>query len=241
MSISQMVLRGHVSELVVAIVVLTIGCHKYTYDPHIQSVDLPPGVTSDPTQFRAQAAMRTPGATHHSSRPGKCPACLVDIEIGPLGDTREVSPTPLALLPGTGRAVAKIVNHDPAQTEEIYGFRPVLQFEYYVWADTAYSMARLTLLEVPAPSQPGLVRATFQKNLQYCTGPGHLPPTSPDADFKFCRDVHLSTGVQATYAGMLGVTPRVSAFLSRMADLVVKKFTVTQPPLWLGCLHGCCG
>ena len=241
MSISQMVLRGHVSELVVAIVVLTIGCHKYTYDPHIQSVDLPPGATSDPTQFRAQAAMRTPGATHHSSRPGKCANCLVDIEIGPLGDTREVSPTPLALLPGTGRAVAKIVNHDPAQTEEIYGFRPVLQFEYYVWADTAYSMARLTLLEVPAPSQPGLVRATFQKNLQYCTGPGHLPPTSPDADFKFCRDVHLSTGVQATYAGMWAVTPRVTAFLSRMADLVAKKFTVTQPPLWLGCLHGCCG
>jgi len=136
MSISQIALRRHVAQLVVTTVVLTIGCHKYTYDPHIQSVDLPPGVTSDPTQFRAQAAMRTPGATHHSSRPGKCANCLVDIEIGPLGDTREVSPTPLALLPGTGRAVAKIVNHDPAQTEEIYGFRPLLQFEYYVWADT---------------------------------------------------------------------------------------------------------
>jgi hypothetical protein len=241
MSVSQVVLRRHAAQLVVTIVVLTIGCHKYTYDPHIQSVDLPPGVTSDPTQFRAQAAMRAPGTTHHRSRPGKCPACSVDIEIGPLGDTREISPTPLALLPGTGRAVAKIVNHDPTHTEEIYGFRPLLQFEYYVWADTAYSMARMTVLEVPAPGQPGLVRATFQKNLQYCTGPGHLPPTSPDADFKLCRDVHLSTGVQATYAGMLGVTPRLTAFLSRVADLVATKFTVAQPPLWLGCLHGCCG
>jgi hypothetical protein len=240
MSISQILLRGHAAQLVVAIVVLTIGCHKYTYDPHIQSVDLPPGVNSDPTQFRAQAATRKPGPTHHSFRPGKCPSCLVEIEIGPLGDTREISPTPSALLPGTGRAVARIVN-DSAHTEEIYGFRPLVQFEYYIWADTAGSTARMTLLEVPAPGQPGVVRATFQKNLQYCTGPGHLPPSYSDADFQRCRDVHLSTGVQATYAGMWGVAPRVTAFLSRVVDLVAKKVTVSQPPLWLGCLHGCCG
>jgi hypothetical protein len=239
MSVSQIVLRGHSAQLIV-VVVLAIACHTYTYDPHIQSVDLPPGVSSDPTQFRGQLAMRTPGPTHHWSRPGKCPGCLVDIEIGPLGDTREISPTP-PLLPGTGRAVAKIVNHDLAHTEEIYGFRPLMEFEYYIWADTAGSMARLTLLEVPAVGQLGVVRATFQKNLQYCTGPGHLPPTSSDADFKLCRDVHVSTGIKVNYAGMWGVTPRVTAFLSRIADLVAKEVTVTQPPLWLGCLHGCCG
>jgi hypothetical protein len=166
---------------------------------------------------------------------------LVDIEIGPLGDTREVSPAPAPPLPGTGRAVAKIVNHDPKTTEEMYGFRPLVQFEYYIWADTAGSIARVTLLEVPAPGQPGVIRATFQKNLQYCTGPGHEPPTYSDADFQRCRDVHLSTGVHATYAGMWGVAPRVTAFLSRIADLVANKVTVSQPPLWLGCLHGCCG
>jgi hypothetical protein len=241
MSISQIALRRHAAQLVVAIVVLTIGCHKYTYDSHIQSVDLPPGVTSDPTQFRIQAATRALGPTHHWSRPGKCPACLVDIEIGPAGDTREVSPTPAPALPGTGGVVAKIVNHDPAQTEEMYGFRPSLQFEYYVWADTAGSTARITLLEVPALGQPGVIRATFQKNLQYCTGSEHVPPTHSDADFRRCRDVHLSIGVHATYAGMWGVAPRVTAFLSRVADLVAKNITVSQPPLWLGCLHGCCG
>lgn len=241
MSVSQVALRGQAAQLIVAIVLSTIGCHEYTYDPHIQSVDLPPGVTSDPTQFRAQAALRAPGATHHNSRPGKCPSCLVDIEIGPLGDTREVSPNPLAPLPGTGRAVAKIVNNDSVHTEEVYGFRSHLQFEYYVWADTAGSMARLTLLEVPAAGQPGVIRATFQKNLQYCTGPGHGPPAYSDADFKLCRDVHLLRGVQATYAGMWDLAPGASAFLTRVADLVAKKFTVSQPPLWLGCLHGCCG
>lgn len=240
MTVSQIALRGHKARLIIAIAVLSIACGTNTYDPHIQSVDRPTGVNADPTQFRAQVAARTPGPTHHRPRAGKCGGCLVDVEIGPLGDTREVSPTPPPL-PSTGRAVAKIVNHDPANTEAVYGFRPLLQFEYYIWADTAGSTARITLLEVPAIGQPGVVRAIFQKNLQYCTGPGHLPPTYSDADFQFCEGVHLSTGVKVTYAGMWAVTPRVAAFLSRITDLVAKKFTVSQPPLWLGCLHGCCG
>lgn len=240
MSVSQIVLRGHKAQLVVAIAGVAIACHSYTYDPHIQSVSLPPGVNSDPTQFRAQAATRAPGPTHHHARVGKCASCSVDVEIGPLGDTREVSPTP-APMPTTGRAVAKIVNHDSTRVEEMYGFRPFLEFDYYVWADTAGSTARMTLLEVPAVGQPGVVRAIFQKNLTICTG--HLPPTYSDADFKLCKDVHLGTGANptVTHADMWGVTPPLAALLSRLNDLVAKKFIVAQPPLWLGCLYGCCG
>jgi hypothetical protein len=238
MSVSQIVLRGHKAQLIVAIAMVSIACSSYTYDPNIQSVSLPSGVNSDPTQFRAQAATRAPGPTHHRPRAGKCAGCSVDVEIGPLGDTREVNPAPLSM-PSSGRAVAKIVNHDSSRVEDMYGLRSFLEFDYYVWADTAGSTARMTLLEVPAVGQPGVVRAIFQKNLTLCTG--HLPPTVPDADFKLCKDVHLSTGVKVTYADMWGVTPRLAPFLSRMTDLVATKFTASQPPIWLGCLHGCCG
>jgi hypothetical protein len=238
MSASQIVLRGHKAQVTVAIAVFAIACHSYTYDPHIQSVSLPPGVNSDPLQFRTQVGTRAPGATHHRPRAGKCSGCSVDVEIGPLGDTREVDPAPLTI-PSSGRAVAKIVNHDSTRVEDMYGFRPFLEFDYYVWADTAGSTARMTLLEVPAIGQPGVVRAIFQKNLTKCTG--HLPPKESDADFKWCEDVHLSTEVKVTYADMWGVTPAFAALLSRINRLVVKEFTVSQPPLWLGCLYGCCG
>lgn len=238
MSISQIVLRGHRAQLIVAIIVIAIACYSYTYDPHIQSVDLPPGVSPDPGQLRAQAGMRALGPTYKYGRPGKCSGCVVQVEIGPLGDTREVDPAPVPL-PGPGRAVAKIVNHDPAQTEAMYGLRPSTKFEYIVWADTAGGAARMTLLEVPAQGQQGTVRATFQKNLQLCSG--HPPPKSTGADFKFCKGVHVSTGLNVTFAGMWGVLP-VGALLTRLNELVAERLSAQQPPpIWLGCSHGCCG
>jgi hypothetical protein len=243
MSASQIVLRGHKAQLLVAIAVIAIACrHSYTYDPHIQSVSLPPGVNSDASRFRAQVAMRAPGPTHSYGRPSsKCSGCRVQVVIGPLGNTREVNPALPALvpLPAIGRAVAKIVNLDSTGVEEMYGFRPSTEFEYYVWADTAGSTARMTLLEVPAVRQPGVVRAIFQKNLTRCTG--HLPPAISDADFKWCKDVHLSTGLNVTYAGMWGVKPPFAALLSRLSDFVAERLSVETPPIWLGCLSGCCG
>jgi hypothetical protein len=240
MSNSQMVLRGHKAQLLVVATVIGIACTPDTYDPHIQAVDLPPGVSPDPAQIRAQAGMRPSGPTHTYLRPGsKCSGCVVQVEIGPLGDTREVDPTAVAV-PATGRAVARIVNHDPTYTEAMYGFRPSTQFEYIIWADTAGGTARMTLLEVPPVGQGGKVRATFQKNLQLCVG--HPPPRISDADFKFCKGVHVSTGITATYAGMWGGMSLVAALLTRLNDVLADILAAEQPPpTWLGCTHGCCG
>lgn len=238
MSISRNVLRGPRTVLAVVIAVTGFGCRPWTYDPGIASWPLPPGVNTDPTQFRAQVAMRTLGPTNTRSRVGSmCAGCRVQVEIGPLGNTQEVNPRG-ELIPATGRAVAKIVNRDATYAADMYGFRPSSQFEYYVWADTAGSTARMTLLEVPAAGQPGVVRAIFQKNLMLCIG--HAPPRKSDADFRRCEGVHLSTGLNVTHAGMSLMAPLV-ALVSRVNEFVAEKLIVLEPPIWLGCLSGCCG
>lgn len=243
MSISQIVLRGHKAPLLVALAFTTIACGYFskTYDPHIQSLSLPPGVYSEPSQFRRHPAIGLPGPGYTRSRLGKCAGCQVQVEIRPLGDTREVNPVG-KVMPPTGRPVAKIVNHDPTYFEDMYGFRPLSQFEYYVWVDTAGipSTARMTLLEVPAAGQPGVVRAIFQKNLMICRD-GHSAPPTSDADFRWCPGVHVSAGVSVTHAGMWGVVPPFAALLSRVNEFIAGKLTASQPPIWLRCMDGCCG
>jgi len=241
MRISQIVLRRHKAQLLVALSFTAIACHYFsrTYDPDIQSYYLPPGVSSDPGQFRAQVAMRNPGPTHTRSRPGsKCNGCQVQVEIGPLGDTREVNPN--GKMPPTGLAVARILNRDPTYFEDMYGLRPSLQFEYYVWADVvgSPSRTRMTLIEVPAPRQPGLNRAIFQKDLMICRD-GHKTPSITDADFQWCLGVHVSTRAPVTHAGLWGVIPPFAVLLSRVNEILAG--TLTAPPLWLRCTDGCCG
>jgi len=242
MSISIGGLRAYRTQLLIAVAVSAIACRDlrlpFTYDVKSQSPPLPPGVNSDPAQFRQQAAMRTAGPTHQHNRFGKCTLpCLVEVTIGPLGDTREVNPGG-PLVPGSGRPVAKIVNLDSARTESMYGFKPFLLFEYYVWADTAASRARLTLLEVPALGQPGVVHAIFQKDLRLCLHDG-LAPTSSDADFRWCEGVSVSTGSNVNHAGLLSVQP-AALLLSRLSEFVAGTFGV-EGPIWLRCTDGCCG
>lgn len=243
MSITQMVLRGHRASLLVALTFSAFACHYFskTYDPQIPILYLPPGVNSEPSQFRAQAAMRPQGRINKRSRNGsRCNGCMVQIDIMALGNTQEVNPSPKAM-PATGRPVAKIVNNDPMYFEDMYGFRPSSQFEYYVWADVAGTppTARMTLLEVPADRRPGEVRAIFQKNLQICRD-GHKYPPTTDADFNWCPGVHVSAGANVNHAGVTGtVPPFAAALLSRVSDFIAEMFTA--PPLWLRCTDGCCG
>jgi hypothetical protein len=213
-----------------------------TYDVPQDTFPLPPGVSSNASQFRDQAAIRGKwGPTHTSPRAGICPSCTVDVEIGPLGDTRDVSTVPaLSPAPLIGRAVAKILNRDSTRVEAMYRLKPSRQFEYYVWTDTvgSPSRARLTLLEVPAVGQPGYVRAVFQKNLQLCLHPP--TPSHSDADFRWCEGVLLSMGVTVNHAGMLPIAS-LAALLVRANELVRGKPAVVEPPIWLRCHDGCCG
>jgi hypothetical protein len=243
MSISTGGLRTHRAQLLIAVAVSAIACRElklpFTYDVKSQSTPLPPGVNSDPMQFRQQVAIRGVGPAHHRNRFGKCPVvpCTVEVTIAPVGETREVSPI-VPLAPGSGRPVAKIVNLDSTDTERMYGFRPFLLFEYYVWADTAASHTRLTLLEVPATGQPGVVHAIFQKNLRLCVH-DELAPKTSDADFRWCEGVSVSTGSNVTHAGMLSMEP-AAMLMSRLSEFLAGKFGV-EGPIWLRCTDGCCG
>jgi hypothetical protein len=238
-------LRPHRTQLLIALAFSAIACCvaiPYTYTVHPENVPLPPGVSSNPTQFRDQFAARQVGPAHQHRRFAKChDPCLVDVSIAPVGDTREANPAGEAspIAPGSGRPVAKILNLDATLTERMYGFRPSSLFEYYVWADTAALQTRMTLLEVPAPGQSGSVRAFFQKNLHLCN---HLHPGAPgsDADFRWCEGVVVSTGITVHQAGILSIEP-LTVLLSRVAGLVTAKVSEVERPIWLRCTDGCCG
>lgn len=247
MGIPHTGLRTQRTRLLIAVAVSMLGCNpfkQFTYDPDLQNVALPPGVNSDPDQFRGQVAARGgAGPSHFHRRLGKCnPACLVDITIAPVGDTREVNPTGYAhpAAPGSGRPVAKILNLDPTSTEDTYGFRPSSQFEYYVWADTTGSgaRARMTLLEVPA-GHVGSVRAIYQKSLLICVHDLHYPPFS-DADFRWCEGLIASTGSSVSQAALVPLAP-LAALLTRVSEFIVGSALPPQPPIWLRCTDGCCG
>lgn len=238
MHVSRIARRRLVFGLSV-VVTACVGKTPNTYTPNITNFpeELPPGVSSDPAVFRAQIAGRTPGPSHHRNRSGEqCGGCVVDVEIGPLGDTREVDPRPPSNppLPGTGRAVAKILNHDATRTEEMYQLKPMNQREYYVWADTSGGNARITLLSVPRLGLPGSVRATFQKHLRICHD-GHGRPTYTDADFRECPGVTLASNNYV--AASLARVP-LKAMLTALRRILPA--TIISPPIWLGCLSGCC-
>jgi hypothetical protein len=244
MSIPNTGLRTQSTRLLIAVVMSTLGCaNSFTYDPDLKNVPLPPGVKSDTGQFRAEVAARGgAGPSHTHQRLGKCTLpCVVNVTIAPVGNTLEVNPAsgPSPAAPPSGRAVAKILNLDPTFAEDMYGFKPSSQFEYYVWADTAGggSRARMTLLEVPAPGQPGIIRAIFQKRLGLCLHDVH-PPAFSDADFRWCEGVSASTGSSVSEAGMSSLGP-LGALFSRVSELVAGTVS-TQPPLWLRCTDGCC-
>jgi hypothetical protein len=222
----------------VAFVACADPFEKFTHHVTLQSEPLPPGVRSEPDTFRAQIAFRTPGTAHHHQRLGKCSGfCLVEVTIAPLGDTREINPK-YPPIPASGRAVAKILNLDSTYAEDMYGFRPSALFEYYVWADTAASHARMTLLEVPAVGQPGSVHAIFQKTLGLC----HLdpsPPTDSDADFRWCFGITASTPEAVNQATVLPIEPFLK-LASRAFEKVFGSSTL-EAAIWLRCKDGCCG
>jgi hypothetical protein len=212
---------------------------KFTYTVKLQKEPLPSGVSADPDTFRAQITSRTPGPTHSELRLGKCHGspCLVQVTIGPLGDTREINPNP-PIIPASGRAVAKILNLDSVGVADMYGFKPSALFEYYVWADTAAYRLRMTLLEVPAVGQPGSVQAVFEKSLRIC----HLDPSPPmnsDADFRWCAGLTAVTPRGMFQAGLLP-TAELLPLLSRAARRFSGK-SMAEAAIWLRCKDGCCG
>ena len=237
--------------LLIALSFPAIACNSAdrggTYTVVLVEDSLPPGVSANPSQFRTQAvtiAGREEGTAHTHARRGRdCSDCNVEVQIVALGDTRRVNPSaaPTSPAPDTGRAVARIRNLDSLRLEDMYGFKPSSQFEYYVWAHTvgAPTQTRMTLLEVPADGQPGGVRAVFRKDLQLCDH-DPSPPAYSDADFRLCEGVHTSSASRANYAGMLSLAPLASLF-SRVTTLLNVKPSIALPPIWLRCRDGCCG
>jgi len=202
---------------------------------------LPPGVNSDPAQFRRQISAFAPsGKPHTRARPGACPFCLVSVSIEAVGDTREIKPDSG---PATGRPVAHIVNQDSADTEAYYGIQPGIQADYYLWVDRKpHSLrAQWTLLRVPMGA--GFVTAGHPRDLVLCHSHAYGEVSNSDADFAEyrhplgCDAIASAEGMNTNQASVLPI--RLSALFARIATIVRGKETAARGG-WIECARGCC-
>lgn len=201
---------------------------------------LPPGVSSDPAQFRQQVSGLTRGQTHIRSRPGRClnGGCTVEIEIEVLGT---VIPNPNDA-PDQGFAYANIRNMDASDEEAKYRLDPTTQADYYIWMDSlpGFNKTRWTLLRVP--KRGGNVENKFSRTLTEC----HPGPPALDVDFAEykhprgspCRVAMDDVDPGVNLASSFSSAP-FAPLLKRIAALVSDR-AGAAPGAWFGCGTGCC-
>lgn len=215
-------LRNAVS-LIVPVLVMSLGGCTDRKDTPVDSVgaapavasgsiELPPGVPSNPAQFLAQVQTIAVGITHTRSREAVCAGCSVNVYVETL------YATPINLdNPGAGTVSARFTNLDSVNTEKMYGLKPSTQAKYFMWVDAAPSTnrARWTLLEVPSNPAAGLVTATHQGRLSLCAPNTPGQPMVPEVDFVNFKHPQGCTGGGGVW--VLG-----------------------PAPIWKKCSTGCC-
>lgn len=234
----------------IASVAVAAGCqptHQPTqlfFPEPVWNTPLPPGVSSNPEQFRKDINTRElmpPDSGHVRARAGACFFCVVHVKIQALGQTWQINHESG---PAMGVPVARIQNRDGTHREARYGFRPDTAAIYYLWVDRRPGsvLARLTVLQVPVHG--GVVTAGHQKNLELCHRRPLGRPRTSDADF-----------VEYTYHGncTLPVTPlssgirKASLFPGASVVALISRFAVTigrglgvSERAWIDCNSGCC-
>jgi hypothetical protein len=234
-----------------ALVMCVIGCAPA--DPPAPTTGpLPPGVTSNPSQFlqQTEALVADQSKTHFRWRPcqGAGGGCSVSVKIEAL----YTHPIDHENPPDSGMIAGRLTNLSATHNERLYGLRPSTQAKYLVWVDRrpGTNQTRWTLLSVPtSPAGGRQVTTAHQETLEVC----HLlaPGESPTADIDFAEYKH--PGFAETHPCRLVVdnaehTARhASAFtiqpLVQLIGRFVKRGSPALPPAgpaWFGCTDGCC-
>jgi hypothetical protein len=234
----------------IASVIVALGCTTaqtattLIYPESQWSTPLPPGVSSNPQEFRyglSRMMLRPSDSIHIRARAGTCLFCIVHVRIQALGETSRIKHDSA---PPTAGPVAEIRNLDATHTEARYGFRPDTEAIYYFWVDRRpdANRPRMTVLQVPV--REGLVRAGHQSNLELChlRRPG-VARTS-DADFLEYRDhgrpcdPSLAGAPPITKASMFPGA-QIVAVMSRFAVTIGRGMLISQGG-WIDCNSGCC-
>jgi hypothetical protein len=225
-----------------AAVGLTAGlaCTASPYPSPDYRIQLPPGVSSDATQFRNSIQQYQVTNQHDRARPATCSKCIVMVHIDVLGDTRSVDPLKA---PVTGFPVAHLVNVDDRDTEAYFELAPRTSAEYYVWVDDNGSKKpRATLLEVAGNT----VTASKQWNLILCHPfSDQNPRTGPDFDFyeykhqsQDCEKLSGDNKSQVSYASVFTGDP-LQPFFAKAAAMLRGRMTALRGD-WIECTSGCC-
>lgn len=237
----------------IAAVMLALSCtsaqqvSQLFYPEPQWTTPLPPGVSSNPQEFRNSVAsmkLRPSDSVHVRARAGTCPFCVVHVRIQAIGETWRIK---YDSAPSIGVPVALIRNLDSVHTEARYGFRPDTGAVYYFWIDRrpGSTAARLTVLQVP--EHGGSVAAGHQTNLRRCHLRRPGVPVTSDADFleyKSPCDPSLAEGPARaggppiSKASLFPGAPLV-AIASRFAANIGRGMGVSQGG-WIDCNSGCC-
>jgi hypothetical protein len=231
-----------------ALLVSAIGCTSAGVSvPPVLSNVLPPGVESNPAQFRQQHTRFSGRPTHTRTRRANCERgamarakCVVEIAIEV--DATAAVPNPDAP-PAAGYAIARLNNLDALDIEEEYDMVPSSQAEYFVWIDAmpGGSGTRWTLLYVPKGS--GSVQTAYVARLSRCKeNPGARPP---NVDFaEFAGHSHGQCGVSTNnpepspaLASIFTARP-LSALVTAISSLI-NGGAKTANGMWFEC-SGCC-
>lgn len=232
----------------IASMIVALGCKttqgvtQLIYPESQWSTPLPPGVSSNPKEFRSAVSrmmLRPSDSVHVRARAGTCLFCVVHVRIQALGETWRIRHDSA---PPTGGPVAEIRNLDATHTEARYGFRPETEATYYFWVDRrpGSTWARMTVLQVPV--HEGIVRAGHQSNLEWChRRPVGQRPTS-DADFLEYRhgpcDPSLAAAPAISKASMFP-GGQIVAVVARFAVTIGRGMLISQGG-WIDCNSGCC-
>lgn len=230
-------------SITIAFAIVTLGCPGPVLYPEPEwSTPLPPGVSSNPEQFRSDVSKVAPAdSVHVRARAGACLFCTVHVRIQALGETWRINPDSAPL---TGVPVARIQNLDSTQREAMYGFRPDTEAVYYFWVDRrpGSTRARLTVLQVPVHG--GVVTAGHQTNLSLCHPRPYGRPVTSDADFseyKYHGD--CTARVSATPREISEATLFPSAPFARLGVRLAAIFgrgMLVSGGGWIDCNSGCC-
>src|SRR5258706_3733371 len=230
-------------SITIAFAIITLGCPGPVLYPEPEwSTPLPPGVSSNPDQFRSDVSkLRPADSVHVRARAGACLFCTVHVRIQALGETWRINPDSAPLM---GIPVARIQNLDSTQREAMYGFRPDTEAVYHFWVDRrpGSTRARLTVIQVPV--RGGVVTAGYQTNLLLCHPRPYGRPVTSDADFseyKYHGDctARVSATPREIREATLFPSPPFASLGVRLAAIAGRGMLVSGGG-WIDCNSGCC-
>jgi hypothetical protein len=243
---------SHSAKLVAVIIALAaFACSTAARGkprPHPDN-PLPAGVVRDADEFRRTLGKITPDSGNTRAR--KSTKCFLgiffckdlDVRIEAVRRTLDIDPSkPPA--PGTGFAVARLINKDPEKkVEKYYRLRHDSEAEYYLWVTAKDAdETQWTLIEVPRGSGQVLAAEATDLRLCHLRAPGEEKRS--EADFasyrkggKCTEHYATMTTTESTVKASAGFS--IQPLLAILHSVFVLRWAVAEGG-WIDCSNGCC-